>query len=327
MKAALTALISLVLAVVSLSQTAPTVLTTVATSTSAEPGTNSQVYLLWTSETAALLEGRRTAVFRKSGDFDSAGAHVFVGFVESQKSRPVIRALVVRAAALGQDPLALEETVDSILTGIAGVTDFNSENPDQLDRVARKLIYLLEAARRDEDIRRNLIFVSRDHPAISLVLGQAFTESLPSGTRVSYELRACPPGSFDPNDATRVTGRVTLVPGQPESLPAPDAPFEIVPAERQQGHLNARLRWGTPDELRRRVVLHYGYDLIRVRTVSSEFNGWDVTPPDWNVELARGGTPATRVNRYPVLPDNILTNAQADPQNAAAARRCLFLHG
>ena len=40
-------------------------------------------------------------------------------------------------------------------------------------------------------------------------------------------------------------GRVTLVPGQPDPLPAPGAPFEVRPKEPQKGHLNARLRWAT----------------------------------------------------------------------------------
>ncbi len=315
----LIALLSVAALTVVRAQTSPDVLTTVGTSTAAGPGSDSQVYLLWTSETAALLGGQRSAVFRKPGDFDSPSPYSFVAFVEAQSSQAVARVLIDRASALGQDPLALEETVDAIFAGVADVSAFNAGAPDDLDRVARKMVYLLEAARGDGELRRNLVFASRDHPAISLVLGQAFTEALPSGGRVSYELRACPPGSFDPGDATRVTGRVTLVPGQPAPLPAPDAPFEVVPEDRQEGHLNARLRWGTPDALRQRVVLHYGYDVLRVPTILAGLLNWDDVPPDWNAELAANNAAVTRVNRYPVLPDLILTDAQADPENAAAA--------
>lgn len=300
-------------------QGSPDILTTVGTSIATTSETDAQVFLLWSSDTRSLLDGKRFAIFRKSGHFDAATPYGFAGFVEAQNSPVIIRTLLTRALALGGDLGTLEETLDALFAGTADVSALADDLPDPGERVARKLVYLLEAARSDERIRHSLVLASRNHPGISLVLGQAFTEAQPAGARVSYEVRACPPGVFDPDLCSRVIGRVTLIPGQPTQLPAPGAPFAVLPEEVQQGHLNARLRWATPDVLRRRVVLHYGYDVLRVPTDRVATYGWNINLPDWNIEFARAEPRATRVNRFPILPEVLLDAVEADPDSAGAA--------
>jgi hypothetical protein len=72
------------------------------------------------------------------------------------------------------------------------------------------------------------------------------------------------------------------------------------------GDLNVRLRWGTPDELRRVSLMQFGYNLYRVSLPYASAQGWGIsnTPPMAALLSLTANSPAVakRVNRTPITP-------------------------
>ena len=91
-------------------------------------------------------------------------------------------------------------------------------------------------------------------------------------------------------------GRVTITPGGAVILPAPGAPFQVMTND-PSDHLRIRLRWGTPDALRRLSLLQYGFDVWRIPAAAA--GGYIVTPP--TVAQLNSDPNFVRVNPAPVM--------------------------
>ena len=111
------------------------------------------------------------------------------------------------------------------------------------------------------------------HPGLKLCAGQAFAEQITTNT--TYEVRDV---SLATGVAGDVLGRVTITPGAPVVLPAPGFPFQVVTND-PSDHLRIRLRWGTPDSLRRLSLLQFGFNVWRIPTNAAIAGGFNVTPP------------------------------------------------
>lgn len=293
------------------------VLTTVGTSIAATEGTT-WTYLLWTTETPHLLDGHGFAVFRKDGLAASDAPYKLVGLVHRQANTTIMRKLLVAGLGLGENLDALEMGLDGMFGGVASLDPLTQSHPDQTERVIAKLRYLIQQSADHPRTYRNLQLLSRSHPFVSLCLGQAFATEEKAGGAVTYEVRLCPLGTTDPaTQCQDVIGRVSLVAGEPALLPAPGIP-RAAPIHDAQGHLNVKLRWGIPNTLRERIVLHYGYHVYRVEKAFAEKESvmWHQTPPtpvngDYWPRLAMLYPEVERVNAVPILPDRLISDLEA----------------
>jgi hypothetical protein len=109
-----------------------------------------------------------------------------------------------------------------------------------------------------------------------------------------------------------VVGRVTVTAGSPVVLPPPGPPVAM-PQSNARGHLNAQLRWGVPDPLRRLSLLQHGYNVWRVREDYAKPRGWNVNPPtpDALNTSARQTTAVRRINRLPLMTTKVFSTAEA----------------
>jgi hypothetical protein len=237
---------------------------TVGTSITIRPG-QLWAYLLWQGTTPDLLRGRAFAVYAKAGNPASPQLYQRKAVISLTADPALIDSLVARAVNLGDDPLKLEQDV----TGLFGSLLSGSLSLPQ------KLSAVIQGATVDSTHYQNLMVLSRLHPAVSLCLGTAFAEVMTNSPSITtYEVRG-----FDPtrNLDLVVLGRVT-VGAQPLLLPAPGQPVEVADLT-PKGHLNVKLRWATPDPLRRLALLQVGCNLWRVTRPYAEANGWVGQPP------------------------------------------------
>src|SRR5205085_1894203 len=70
-----------------------------------------------------------------------------------------------------------------------------------------------------------------------------------------------------------------------------------------KGDLNVKLRWATPDELRRLALLNYGFNVYRMAKIFAESRNYHLTPPPTAElrSLAGVNPDVQQVNRLPVL--------------------------
>jgi hypothetical protein len=268
-------------------------------------------YLIWQAEDLELLRGEVFAVYRKIGPKSSVQPYQLVGLAQPRTDVLSLGALIHRAASLGEDPVALEEHLDGLfenLMPLAGLT------------LLEKLSAVLEGATADAEIYEKMVFLSRRHPAIALAMGTALADPVSDGLVYTYEVRQCPPVVGDPDaECVQVVGRVTLEAGQVLPLPAPGVPIEVPFVDNAgnrdpRNNLVARLRWSTPDDLRRRSLLQFGYNLYRMTEEDAVADGFHLAPPGGDVLRALADAPGhstTLVNEAPILVDPLLTDAQA----------------
>lgn len=249
------------------------------------------------------LLGRRLAIYQKPGAIDVPGAFQHSGNVALQDNPAVIKVLLQRASALGQAPGDLNAAVDEL---------FGEFIPNPALAVEEKLSAVIRGSIGDPRQFANLMLLARMHPGVSLALGLAHAQRIPAGV-TTFEVREL---DFAGAEAG-VLGRVAVDAGQPVVLVAPHAPV-AVPETSPMGHLNARLRWGSPDPLRRLSLLQYGFNLYRVDKQFAEGLGWNNAPPAAGVLAAAAGDlpEVRRVNRTPVLPTAQYNDIQALDLNA-----------
>ena len=115
------------------------------------------------------------------------------------------------------------------------------------------------------------------HPGIALAIGEAWAGPLTAaaGAPVTVELR-----SWDPVTCleTGIAGRITVNAGQPEMILAPGSPVQV-PDHKGTGDRVVKLRWATPDPLRRQTPLVTGYSVYRVTPAAALARGWLAAPP------------------------------------------------
>jgi|GEM_PF-1714982 len=258
-------------------------------------------YLFWRTEdpTAFLSNGAfgssTFVIYAKLGASNSVAPYAKVTDVSPQNNTSAVAALLGRSINLGQNLTLLNERIDEIfapllpLQGGGTVADF---------LLADKVGVLLAAASNNEEVAQNLFFLARSHPGIDLVRGGGVALPI-AAALTTFEVRLV----NEAGEEVAVVGRVTLDGTVPAPrLPAPGRPISVpvvaekklndlgdIPAvalnEERQAILNrtldrvARLRWATPDNLRRLSVLQHGYNVYRVERGFAETNGWHVNPP------------------------------------------------
>jgi hypothetical protein len=269
-------------------------------------------YLVWQTTAPGGWPGRPVAVYRKPGQPDAPGPFTRQAIYQPQTDPTAVQLLLTRAVALGENPTELEHQVDEL---------FGRTLPPGGLTLAQKIATLVRAASADPVLGQRLQAFARGHPGLNLCLGLAHAEPL-ADSFTTFEVREWDPTA---GASVAVIGRVTLQAGQPLVLPPPGAP--VVVRERAatgalsaKGHLNIKLRWATPDALRRLGLMNFGFHVFRVEPAFARARGWDTNRPDRAAFLAAAaaGTAVRRVTSGAVLPPKEFTAADvadftADP--------------
>lgn len=288
----------------------PDTIFTVGTTT-LDAGSRAWAYVLWVGSDNQLVIGRSFAVYAKAGDATSANPYQLRAITGLQTEPPVIRALLNRAATLGDNLAQLEQRVNNLFAAVqppAGPLE------DKLSAVIRGTIT-------DPPQLNNLVLLGRLHPGVNFCLGYAHAEVIPPG-QTTFEIR-----EYDKATGRDlgVVGRVTVTAGAPVALPRP-GPVVQVPEADPRGDLNVKLRWAAPDALRRLTLLNHGFNVYRVTKAYAESQGWHTTPPAGAVlhQAAQSHPAVKRVNELPVLMTRDFTAANVgnfvlDPKTAFLA--------
>lgn len=268
------------------------------------------VYLLWQTEDLQQLKGREFAVYSKSGEPDSTDTYTFEGTARLRLDPAAIHVLIQRGEDLLDDPARLASDITTL---------FQELVPDGDISLAERISAVVDGCLFDPELFENLIFLSRTHPTLSLVTGTGFSAAYRDGEIRTWEIRECPAAAIATDECDQVLARITLRVGDYSPLPPPGQPV-YVPFTNAAGdpdpraHLNVPLRWSTPDNLRLRALLQFGYNLYRMSAEEALDAGFDSAPPTpaMLADLAldpRHST--TRVNSVPILTDRVLTDAEA----------------
>ncbi|NDV61055.1 hypothetical protein G0Q06_01180 [Puniceicoccales bacterium CK1056] len=269
------------------------------------------VYLLWQSEDLETLKDRSFAIYSKLGEPSSLNTYVYEGTARTRLDPAAIVTLINRGIELGDEVASLESDIDALFEKIV---------PDGTLPLAEKISVVVESCLLDPELFENLIFLSRTHPALSLVLGTGFAVKHTDGEIRTWEIRECPVGYDNvDDDCDSVVGRITLRVGDYIPLPAPGRPVYIPFVDNSgnpdpRAHLNIPLRWSTPDDLRLRSLLQFGYNLYRMDAQDAIDANFDSVPPTPTMlfDLAsNSGHSTTRVNSVPILVDSFLSEAEA----------------
>ena len=291
--------------------------------TSYQKDGRTHAYVLWQPGDISTTLGMRFGVFRKEGDISSAGSYQRVGITVLQSNPETIRALLELGAKVDFHAATAVQRINGVyrdtVTGSGGTI-----MPDEPLGAAAKLSYLIAAATEDPQLLNQLLLLGRAHPGVMLALGHGFVIPMPDNATQTFEIR-----ELDPADqVVRVIGRVEIDPASPVFPPPPGPPVQVLHEKVQdtyvqspKDHLNARLRWGQDESLRRAMPSTFGFDLFRASEDFATSLGWDVTPPTRQelINLLAGGSPPPAgdlavVNSLPIMLDPPLTLAEAaDP--------------
>ncbi|MBS0658522.1 MAG: hypothetical protein JSR82_09805 [Verrucomicrobia bacterium] len=265
-------------------------------------------YLFWQTDSLDLLRSRTYSIWQKSGDANSANAFTRIGVVTLQSDPSAVSGILERATAvLGEDPVALDQTVSALFGDLMPTL---TQVP-AAQRLPHKISAVLRGVTADPRQLQSLVLASRHHPTICLSVGQAYAAKIPSSGPVTFEVREYSPAS---KTDVATLGRVTLDASTPLPLPVPTLVRQVADST-QQGFnsLNVKLVWDTPDALRRVLPLTQGFNLFRVKRSVAEQNGWQNNAPQAAqlASLALGNnTGVGRVNRAAIVPKKPFTVAE-----------------
>ena len=270
-------------------------------------------YILWQATDPALTSNLVFAVYSKPGDATNNALYVRRSVVKVQTDARVIEPLLQRAENLGDDLYKLQEDLSQM---------FGSFIPAGSITRGERLSAVIRGSLGDSQYYRDLLLLGRNHAGINLCLGFADAELIAPGL-TTFEIRA-----FDPatEQDLAVIGRVTVEAGNPTVLPPPGPPV-LVPEVSAMGDLNLKLRWGTPDNLRRLALMQFGYDIFRVSKAYADEQGWNtvVLPPLGTLLTLTSNSPAVarHVNRVPITPSRLLSIPEAS--NLGSDPKTFFL--
>jgi hypothetical protein len=272
----------------------PDTLLTVGTTTTDASG-RPWVYAVWTPSQPELLAGKRLGVAMKAGAEGGPGLFAPTLPVSPGTEVAVLQVFLQRASQLGENLSSLSDAVTQLYQRSNGAGD---------PSLAEKLSALLQQATVDAPLDQNLRFLAQGHPSLRMALGLGWAGPTPValGEVFTLELRELDAAG----EVVRVLGRLTLTAGQPDPLPAPGAPVQV-PDLTPKGDLNIKLRWSTPDPLRRQSLLSAGVVLWRVPLELAVTRGWDNTPPTLN-DLQGA---AQLITPQSIIPEQMLTAAEA----------------
>ncbi len=308
-------------------QNPESIVTTVGKTFATGDGSKRHNYILWQPGDLASTYDKRFAVYAKEGGIESANPYQRLGIQVVQSSPSAVHALLCLGATFDADAGQLPPRLATLYHG----SKSNPEGiPDPLPAaidlpLAAQLAELIAAAKSDPRLLERLMMLGRAHPGVLMAMGHGFAIEVPPASLRTYEVREI--DALD-NDL-RVIGRVSLDAANPQALAAPGRPH-AVPHDfdpslqwvaSNKDHLNARLRWATPDDLRDLLPHSSGFNLYRVAEAVAELKGWNTTPPtpaDLLDELAAAAAledpPIARVNMLPVFSVTPLSEAEAsDP--------------
>lgn len=235
-------------------------------------------------------------VFRKPGNASGGGSFTLCGQIRPQSDPRTVGTLLERGRRLfGDDLDALNRSIDEQLQAMK-LAD-GAVNVE----LREKLAVLVAASETDVKVLDNLRFLSRKFKGVGLAAGFTFAEEI-TGLH-TYELRTSSGASTEPSAADVVIGRVTIDTASPVTLTAPDT-LRAVTMTDARGHRVVRLRWASPDVLRRSGPLHFGYQLYRVPAASYD--------PSWVSPPAASALAAFRVNSAPILASEEMNAAEAE---------------
>lgn len=249
-------------------------------------------FITWNTLDASGTGGRTLRLYAKSGDPASPGTYALRSVASPITDPTVLAPLLQRSISLGDDIAGLSETIAALLQSVPGIATLPLE---------QQLSLLVRAANTNAPLHTTVVMLSRVHPAVAFAIGTAFAELFSNLT--TYELREVDPIS---GQERAVLGRVTLQPGPSGVvvLPAPGKPFQVT-TNHPSDDLVIRLRWGTPDSLRRLTPLHYGFNLWRLPKAYAISRGYDRAAPS---RAALFGDPqAVRVNRSPLFAGKVFS--------------------
>ncbi len=282
-------------------------------------------YVLWQPQASEDSLFKKFGIYSKPGDAQSAGVFVREGIQTLQASPRTIRAMLELGSKLDLDPLGAARRIDGMFRDLTLGHGQAPAAPGNLD-ASEKLAYIIQASTTNPRLLTQLFFLGRAHAGVMLALGHAFTHPMPAGVR-TYEIR-----ELDENDAdVRVLGRVTLNPLAPVLIFNPDRPVAVRhlpkansphPAS-SKDHLNVRLRWSAPANLRSTYAHSFGFDVYRVKKGVAESLGWHLQRPAAAdvLNLLAAMNPASpdpdiaRANELPVLVNRLLSTDEANDMN------------
>lgn len=274
----------------------------------ATPG-GQQAYILWQAQDVSRLRDRPFAVYAKTGGVASPASFQPLEVVRLQTKPEILKVMLERAPAVIHDGLGLESAIDGM---------FGKLLPDSSLPFEQRLSAVLQIAAFDLPTFDRLVFLSRSHPMLAVMMGIAVISPMQAGSTVTtFELRAQADGLLGPDAPfDQVIGRITLDSANPVVLPATPKPVYI-PDMGAKGHLNARIRWATPETLRRMSPLTHGFNVYRVPRSEAETRGWHLTPPDHEVMAISAVTDplVVQLNEVPILPASRFTPEQAADLN------------
>lgn len=269
------------------------------------------VYLFWQPSDPSAFGSKTLAIYAKPGNTRSTRQFLQTGIAAVQTDPRVIRPMLERAAAVGDDLAELDEH----LTGL-----FQNVVPAPGVSLAEKLAAVAHGFSSDPSLGSRMLLLSRRHPGAAMAFGLAHAEPYAStnSTQMTYELREF---NVEQSRATTVLARVVLTRGAPLQLPAPGPVIEV-PTNGPTADLLARIRWSTPDELRRLTPAMNGYNVYRVeRSRAVALGLTNGAAPGVLAQLALSDPSVERVNVQPVMLPKEFTAATAadlvaDPSTA-----------
>jgi hypothetical protein len=243
------------------------------------------IQLMATSE--SLLKNRAMDIYLKPGDATSTNLFTLKGRTTQVTDVRTIAALLTRGAMLGENLSNLEVAVNSL---------YAEATPIETLSLAEKISALIAGSQDDAELYKNLVFMGRAHPAISMVIGQGFACPIFSSGFSTIEIRA--------HSDNEIIGSITLQAGAPDILPAP-GPITRILEQTPKGNLNIRLRWDVPDNLKKVSLLQFGYNLYRMTESFAIANGYDTNAPSRIAitNLVATDTNVVKVNKMPILVD------------------------
>ena len=256
---------------------------TAGTTISAPPNQNWS-YVLIGAPQPQLLAGKRFAVFSKPGFPTYAATFTLRGNLFQQTDATAVNNLLNQSVVLNESLASLNDALNTLLHNVSGAAS---------QPLAQKVLTAFSLAGSDPVMAQSVLLLGQLHPGLKLCAGQAFTEQI--ATTTTYEVRDVNPATGVAGD---VLGRVTITPGAPVVLPAPGFPFQVV-TNAPSDDRRIRLRWGTPDALRRLGLLQYGFNVWRIPTNAAMVAGFNVTPP--TPAQLQSNPNFLRVNAAPVM--------------------------
>lgn len=288
--------------------------------TALDPSGRPWGYVVVNAQNPATLAGRALAIFIKPGAPDSAAAFVPAGVLTFRPEPAVLRTYLERAACLGENLTELDAVTAEVYRikrwEDAGKPPYTPANAGQhgpaspVPALADRIGALLQRTATDADMMQTLLIMGRGRPSIKQALGQAWAGPLPvaAGAQATIEVRDW---SIATGQSLSVIGRVSLTAGQPQLLPAAGAPVQL-PEVNPKGDLNIKLRWGTPVELARRILLCTGYNVWRL----PETAGAALPANPSLAALTAAG--AVKANRLPIAPPKTFTEGNPVAMTDAA---------